>query len=321
MAAIKKINTIKSKVLGPYTESSFKHYKNLVFKTPEEINQMAIIAFHLWTTYTNGTFSYFINRCLLNGGIVTYSTDPIVAGNEKDNLDNCIYVCFDNIVNGNVIGKDKSGQDITTETMIPGFVKMGLSETDAIDLANDVISEVETEIKNRFDNLPDQEKVEIAAKLLEDTFGFKGTLGFKNITIPLIHTTTENELFYRGLGNMDEQAFIDELAERENRIAFSSVTSLFGIASFHAVDNDKTNDQSKNFVLKMVCDAGIDIVNMKSIYGEGSPDNWQDEYIFPIGIRMRYEGTEKISDYDYHVRATKPKPEKMKILTVRVLAP
>lgn len=323
MATRKKMNTIKSKLLGPYTESSFKHYNNLVFKKPEEINNMNTIAFQLWTTYTDGNFSYFINRCLLNGGILTYSTNSIIAENEKNNLDNCIYVCFNSIVDGNAIGKDRSGQDITSEIIIPGLVKMGLSEADSLDLSKDIISDVKREIKARFNNLSDQEKIELTAKLFEDTFGFKGTIGIDSITIPLIHTTTENELFYRGLGNIDEQDFINKLTERETTLSFSSVTSLFGIASYHAVDNDKTNDQSKNFVLKMVCDAGIGIVNMKAIYGERSPDNWQDEYILPIGIRMRYEGTEEISDYEYSVinRTQKEKPEKIKVLTVRVLAP
>jgi hypothetical protein len=316
----KAFNTVKPELVSQLAEEEYSHCYELITKTPEQmINDISIpsiIYEDLLKGFCKEEIRNDINQYLRTGNLsfetsTGFDNDSV----EKKRLDAFFY---------SIISKMTQMYYITYESINPRildllFEKMGLTQKELPPFWSiEIINPLFKTFNGRLALLPFKEKMDILIRLYDVSFNSK----IKINGVALVKTTSNGDIFYRGIKNLSAGAFKDEIQNNPKTPAYILTTSNFSIAALNAILNTETTDPNK-FVIKLICDPGIGIINLSNTVAPYN-SKWKDEFLFPRGCSLNFMSLEELESYEVFKIPGSTSPAQsgpMTVVTVRVSGP
>lgn len=218
---------------------------------------------NLWRQYTEG-LSYIINKFLYSGNNVNF-TDK-----QKDDLLDKFFVLLIEDICGNYIDTSDEYDEMSLDISVNLSEELNnIYEYKGSKTSNDIINSVCISYV-KFFNL---------------SFEYEGDNSY-------IKITDKVEIFYRGVRDKP----FSTINQIESIVSYLSTSKKVEVAKSHMNDlnrdkipEKKNNPNPEKYVEMLIVDDGIPCINMNS---PGIIDNlmeWQDEFIFPLGLIMETE--------------------------------
>jgi hypothetical protein len=302
---------IKEQLISQLSEEEYQRFYELIKKNTEQIINSSNAISYVYETLLNG----FCREDIINDINQYLRTGNLSNGSKMENLFSTVE---STVVQQYYLGiePNKTIKFVITSLIVE---KMGLPEEQLPPL-NEWITELkdafQEKLKKRLLLLPFNEKMDILIRLYDVSFNSNRKIN----NVDLVKTTSDGDIFYRGMRNFSAEAFKDEIQNNPKSLEYIFTTSKFNIAALNA----ETTDPNK-FVIKLICDPGIRVINLSNTVNLRF--KWKDEYVFPRGCSLNFMSLEALKSYEVFQMPGSGAPKgkmtagPMTVVTVRVSGP
>jgi hypothetical protein len=280
-----------SKVKENLLNQTFNYYKNLLLKPSQNINQINNIYYTVWVNYIGNNLSYDVNRYLRDGMPASFE---ISNDGDLEELYRTFMTIVDYLVDDNPIKPNATDKSLI-DVLAKGLGMKGCPPDKCIIHAQDLIWETKDNVKKMLSKMSTTEKLNTLINFADQSFSAVGPI---IIGQDLTRTTSENEIFYRGIGNFSPQDYITDIENNPANPAYLSTSTDEKIAAWHAKRRTEAQggDELNKFVIKYVCDPGIRVID--TLLALHTPVQASEkECIFPRGCYSTYVSTEVLQQY------------------------
>lgn len=280
-----------SKVKENLLKQTFNYYQNLLLKPSQNINQINNIYYTVWVNYIGNNLSYDVNRYLRDGMPASFE---ISNDGDLEELYRTFMTIVDYLVDDNPIKPNTTDKSLI-DVLAKGLKMKGCSPDKCILQAQQLIWETKDNVKKMLSKMSTVEKLNTLINFADQSFSAVGPI---IIGQDLTRTTSENEIFYRGIGNFSPQDYIRDIENNPANPAYLSTSTDEKIASWHAKRRTEAQggDELNKFVIKYVCEPGIRVID--TLLALHTPVQASEkECIFPRGCYSTYVSTEVLQQY------------------------